>query len=446
MRNYLLYSISMLFFYAIVFPHTYGQSKPAAKRLNAGDRIPRMELGNVLNYHRSKLSLGDFAGKYIILDFWNQGCVPCIAAFPEIDSLQKHFKDKLQIILVNKESKESTIAFFNKHKKIKMPCTPLVTGDTILRSLLRKEGYPYSVWMDTSGVIRYISGGYNTTMEHVANFVNGGSLEIKDVTIKKNWQPVLMQQTGSSAICYYSYISHCTDSVYIGNTESERVDGGERIRVTSSCSPVVELYKKAFREYDKYNFSYPYNLVVDVKDSTPYFYPHEHNKIDEWQDQYSYNYDLMIPKWKKDERYKMMQADLERYFNLAASVEKRKVRSLVLVRSSKADLLRSKGGKPQNNFNQLILVSTGAAEDTIVQIINQPYAGFISNLKIYVEGHYPFIEETGYEGNIDIVLRVKSLQPFNLEELRKDLKQYGMELKEDYRMIDVLVIKEKNLL
>ena len=71
-----------------------------------------MELGNVLNYHRSKLSLGDFAGKYIILDFWNQGCVPCIAAFPEIDSLQKHFKDKLQIILVNKESKESTIAFF----------------------------------------------------------------------------------------------------------------------------------------------------------------------------------------------------------------------------------------------------------------------------------------------------------------------------------------------
>jgi len=87
-----------------------------------------------------------------------------------------------------------------------------------------------------------------------------------------------------------------------------------------------------------------------------------------------------------------------------------------------------------------------ATEDTIIEVINQPYAGFITNLKICVEGHYPFFEETGYEGNIDIALRVKSLQPFNLEELRKDLKQYGLELKEDYRMIDVLVIKEKNLL
>ena len=46
-------------------------------------------------------SLSDFRGKYVLLDFWNTGCRPCIQEIPNLKRIQKEFGgDKFEIVSV----------------------------------------------------------------------------------------------------------------------------------------------------------------------------------------------------------------------------------------------------------------------------------------------------------------------------------------------------------
>ncbi len=44
------------------------------------------------------VSLSDFKGKYVLLDFWGHWCAPCIKSFPKVKALQSEYGDKLAII------------------------------------------------------------------------------------------------------------------------------------------------------------------------------------------------------------------------------------------------------------------------------------------------------------------------------------------------------------
>ena len=48
--------------------------------------------------------LSDYAGKYLLLDFWNRGCAPCIMALPEMKEVSETYSDKLTIISISLDS------------------------------------------------------------------------------------------------------------------------------------------------------------------------------------------------------------------------------------------------------------------------------------------------------------------------------------------------------
>ncbi|MBK8087718.1 MAG: redoxin domain-containing protein [Chitinophagaceae bacterium] len=81
------------------------------QQIKTGEQCPEFKIGSTLQY-RDTVSLSDFRNKLLILDFWNTTCISCIKAFPKLDSIQKLFGNRVQIVLVNRESKDSTIAFF----------------------------------------------------------------------------------------------------------------------------------------------------------------------------------------------------------------------------------------------------------------------------------------------------------------------------------------------
>lgn len=56
------------------------------------------------------------------------------------------------------------------------------------------------------------------------------------------------------------------------------------------------------------------------------------------------------------------------------------------------------------------------------------------------ENDLPIIDETGYKGNVDMIINAKLN---DMSSLRKDLKRYNLDLIEGERVINMLVIRDK---
>jgi thiol-disulfide isomerase/thioredoxin len=75
----------------------YGRK--VAKRLQVlehqpviGKPVPEFTLLDIVG---RKVSLSDFRGSYVLLDFWGHWCAPCLKAFPRLRKLQEQYKVKI---------------------------------------------------------------------------------------------------------------------------------------------------------------------------------------------------------------------------------------------------------------------------------------------------------------------------------------------------------------
>jgi len=408
-----------------------------SQNLNIGDKAPPVEI-NATNYISNKLNLGDLKGKLVILDFWSHICASCIKSFSRIDSLQKIFGEKIQIILVNKESSDATDLFFKLRKKLKRPNLPFVCGDTILHKLFPHYSVPYHVWIDSKGIIRYMTDGFTATKENIDAFLSDNYFQARNFkTIK--YVPSLFDSIWINSLDYFSYISTCIEGIHLSASKKQ---GYEQISV--HCASIAELYQKAFNESDEINFKFsrPGRLILEVLDSFSYQRPKNSNLLTDWyQKKNSYNYHLLLPQNKASEKYKIMQADLNRYFGLSASIETRRMPTLVLVRTSNANKLLTKGNKSNQNFYWT--TEQSIKFDSIRYFNNQPYTIFSKRFGYYLESKFnlPFIDATGITQAIDIKFSGISIDSANLQVLRKELNKYDLDILEIEYPLEVLVIK-----
>ena len=65
-----------------------------------------------------RVSLKDFRGKAVFLNFWATWCPPCVVEMPSMEKLHKEFRDDgLVILAINfRETPEQAKAFVKKHK------------------------------------------------------------------------------------------------------------------------------------------------------------------------------------------------------------------------------------------------------------------------------------------------------------------------------------------
>lgn len=421
----------MLFFFLNPFHYS------SAQKLEIGYRCPDLKMDNIFNYKSDTISLSEFKGKMILLVFWNHACSSCIANFPQLDALQKEFGSKLQIILVNKESKDSTNRFFSVRNALKIPQVPIHTGDTLLSKIFPSQGYPYTIWLDTNRIIRYAAYGENSTAKNIISFLKGDNLHFRNLTADVSYGSSFITENDIDNYGYFSYISHCTFDRDIGNTSGELIQSRHAVRTSVNCSSIIDLYKTAYQEFDKYSFTKAYSIKLSSIDSSKYMMPADHSNLDQWLIENSYNYDQLIPVSKSSQRYKIMQEDLVRYFELDARVVRVKMKSLVLKRLNGISIMQTKGGRSST----LMLGSVkNNVSDSIRYIHNKPFDELIRWLKLFIEYRQPFFDETKYSGNVDMNFRAVSIDPVNITELKKDLRKYNLVLEEKERFVDVLFI------
>ena len=105
----------------------------------------------------NQVSLSDFRGQPVVLNFWATWCMPCRAEIPYLDALYTKYKDQgLVVIGVNVETDYMKVKHFAESR---ISYTVLLDGST------QSQGYdisgiPCTYYIDREGIVRHRSVGF----------------------------------------------------------------------------------------------------------------------------------------------------------------------------------------------------------------------------------------------------------------------------------------------
>ena len=68
------------------------------KTLSVGSSVPSYDY---VDGNDKTVRISNFAGKWILMDFWSRGCGPCLAAVPELGAISKEFPESLAVVSIN---------------------------------------------------------------------------------------------------------------------------------------------------------------------------------------------------------------------------------------------------------------------------------------------------------------------------------------------------------
>jgi peroxiredoxin len=130
---------------------------PSVLALEEGDRAPAFKLPALEG--GGEVSLAQYKGKVIWLDFWASWCPPCLTSLPELERLRKEMPaSKFQIVAINLDEKpKKALKFLAKHP-VGYPSASDPDGK--LPETFGLETMPTSYLIDENGVIRWVHKGF----------------------------------------------------------------------------------------------------------------------------------------------------------------------------------------------------------------------------------------------------------------------------------------------
>jgi thiol-disulfide isomerase/thioredoxin len=131
-----------------------GEDKAHEKLLGAA--APAVEL-DLLD--GGKLSLADYKGKVVVLDFWATWCPPCVEGLPVVSKIAADLKDKgVVFFAVNQQESPETIRKFLEKKGLKIPVA-LDKGKAARAYAV--SGIPQTVLIGKDGTVQAVHVGYD---------------------------------------------------------------------------------------------------------------------------------------------------------------------------------------------------------------------------------------------------------------------------------------------
>jgi thiol-disulfide isomerase/thioredoxin len=407
-----------------------------------GEPCPQFTLTDVQHYGDKTISLADLRGKWVILDFWNTMCKPCITSFPKVNELQREFINDVQFILVGNDdpkyypNSRKTYESIRKYNRLELA----VAFDTTLFQRFGVSSVPHIVIIDDHGVVRSV-----TYKESVNSFSLKALLRGDKVEMTKKYndfeqstrkfdadmtKPLLLGNNGGSdtSFLYRAVLSRwtpdMTQKISDGTLESFSRAAGYQAAGTT----VGWLYNLAYIGRDMWTYDDPeykefYKMpILEVKDSgcfTPDFLLGVN----------VYNYSTLLPPQKSTKKHlqDVIQSDLRRYFGYDAVVETRECPYWSLVLKSDRKRLRAKG----------VGESTGGVSGYKFRQITS------NDLTRAIASYFPFepsfVDETGLLEKIDIDL---DAYMFDFESVKASLEKAGLMLVKKTKRMKVLVISD----
>ena len=399
-------------------------STDSIKPLQIGDSIPSalwnmpLQMVKAGQEGTTTVTLNDYKGKLIILDFWATYCSSCIKAMPGIHQVKEKIGEQLAVLPITSGKEPVISEFLGSNHLIKHLNIFSIINSQPLNKYFPHRIIPHYVWITPSGRIAATTDADEITAANINKLLKEASL---DLNIKQDLDPkrhLFLHNNvmpTSSEMKYYAIVIEGLIPGLPSTGNIRRTPNGLIYAYACYNKPLDFTYKLITKQLLSDGYSEKRIIFKDTVGTAI-------------KDVFSLDF-LVSPSSANLLSNKMLSA-----LNDASDFhcERKIIKSdcLVLLRLGSKDRLMSKGGKRLNT-----LFSNGN------ELINAPMSTLVKRLDMQdISGDKLVVDETNYLGNIDIVL---DGDLHNLNNLNITLKQYGLKLKVAKRSLEYFIISPK---
>lgn len=432
MKNKFCREFFSLAFTVLLFLQTDAQEKA----LKTGDAIPANVWSTPLqavNAPQKTVTLSAHQNKLLLLDFWATWCSACLINFPRMEALQEEFGDQIKMLPVTEQDRALIEKFVGTKNGQRFKHLTSVVGDKLFTKYFPHKGIPFVVWIK-DGIVVNTTDAEQVTAANITKVLDGETETLQTVVQMDRSRPLMLsesfdRQRNLSLLNYSILTKGAIPDIGGGGILRYSADRKVTGRQFTNL-PLQDLYfsigYELFKSMDPPELFNEKRMVTAVKNLqgiTGNLLP---DGMFEGKDLYSY--EMIVPEKKAEHLYELMLEDLSRYTAYRSTVESRKTKCLVLKKSGKADLPATKGGE---------MISTFPQSPSILQ--NAPLRHMVNMINGKTPITLPLIDETGYNGNVD--LKISGVT--TLEKLKKELAPYGLTITEEERELLMMVITDQ---
>jgi len=446
--NFFLTLPVMLLSFSLVFGQKFTpiENKSEKKRshdLHVGDSLPNVRFQHVMNTSANYRDLEAIIKnkKLVVLDFWNSSCSVCIELLPHLQQLQDKFKDQLQIVLVNTQSKrfhddrlkiEAILKRSYERTGIKIQM-PVIYDCTALDKFFPASRLPQEVWLNKKGLVLGVTSQDDLTEKNIGAIIAGKEFQLhtkEDVIVDLDKESLIaVISTGNtnkikplfSSLLIKGYVDGLNGNGY-GTTTGPNGETMRNARIIAN-QPLLMIYQTIFEGLKRFS---PQKILLDVKDTADFKKiafsdPSIRNNV--------FTYEFRCPPVTDQEINLAVGNDLTNMFHTTIKVENREIECYVLKATSTSQKSYTKGGPiifEENKGSMVKLIRNYPLKDLVMEY----------SLRYF---DWPLIDETGAAINIDLNLPDK----LNKSSVIKMLEEAGFTVTREKRLMEVGVITDK---
>lgn len=415
-----------------------------AQELKVGDTLPQELLSlplNVISHPAGKetITLNDYKGKLIILDFWATWCTPCVAMLPKMDSLQKELAGQMQIIPLTYQSRKEVTEFMDKYTRRtgREIALPKVIEEKRLHQVFPHTSIPHYAWIGTDGRVKAITGHEEISVEKISAILSSDKTVLSTKSDPKriaydSSKPFLMNGNGGDGrnLVYQSVLTGYTEGLKAGF--SMRLDSMGNGKLSLFNVPLHRYYMKAYGADSVWFGSN--RIELNMKAPQRVIYSDSCGLYENWRHKYTHCYQLTLPQTSRLGLFNALREDLGRMFpDIDAAIELRRKRCWVLSRLPGREIPLASEAAPISSM-----------EPVGYTLQNARLKGLVSDMNMFVlqQSPIPLIDATGITERVTMQINARL---DDMASVSKELEKYGLHITQEYRDINVLIFRDKEI-
>lgn len=436
-------------------PEESGAATPG--KLNVGDTIPEylwhLPL-QVANHPEGKetITLGDYRGKLIILDFWGTYCTTCIFNMPYLHKLAGQSNGTLAVLPVTREKGDYVARFLTTNARLNPLALSSIVEDQTLYNTFPSQTLPHLVLIDQHDRVRAITQAEYLNESLIASLAADRQEVYIPMKREGLGQPLMdvaqvYKGTRIAGNVYYSAVSGFIDGMT--HTMKRSVDSARgTLHYAVTNTSIAKLYTTALRSRLPLD---PKRRILEVAAPERYVFVSRHYwDIDQRRANF-HTYECVIPMATTEKgRLAKMHTDLNAYLGLNGRIEPRTVRCLSLIKTNGSNAFIAEGtqerklvvkGEVESRFFDRVKHPGALPTGVDTYLRNGGFADVVGMLdRIATEPLPVVLNETGYDGRFDLDL--PSPEGASLDAINAMLQTQGLSLKWVDREMDMFVLTE----